>query len=399
MEIPHAEPSLFLIRTEITPSRLGDLLDFIYWTHIHPFHSNFTNVRRWIIDGREVLAFTFIGPEGWYVDVEMTASNPIEVKMTPTSTTTPEFLNKLRENLIIAVQIFEDEMRKTTLYFVWVLNEDNVTMKSSTQKRKILSRIFTGNMLLFFLLFLALSYGAFFVLTEIFGMPIKYFPLTLVTVQLIMIIFSHKIIKQMGDWPITERSPYVHILQCNFSPREFKEILERYPKKTMLDIKKRIYDKTLRIGNPLDAKAVEEAFYEYGINANPENIVIKSINVHHIVKEAARCFNIPMPKIMLSNVIVPNAAATGPSPRFGLILITTGLLIQLSEKEVLSVIGHELSHIKRKDPVALFALSSIEYLLRVYFFWHFIYLFGLFYLFFALGLVYLSRNSSSQEPI
>ena len=157
MEIPHAEPSLFLIRTEITPSRLGDLLDFIYWTHIHPFHSNFTNVRRWIIDGREVLAFTFIGPEGWYVDVEMTASNPIEVKMTPTSTTTPEFLNKLRENLIIAVQIFEDEMRKTTLYFVWVLNEDNIPVKSSTQKRKILSQIFTGNMLFFFLLFLLLG--------------------------------------------------------------------------------------------------------------------------------------------------------------------------------------------------------------------------------------------------
>ena len=111
-------------------------------------------------------------------------------------------------------------------------------------------------------------------------------------------------------------------------------------------------------------------------------------SVYRTVKEAAERFKIPPPKIMLSNIPVPNAAATGPSPRYGLILITTGLLIQLSEEEILSVIGHELSHIKRRDPIALFILSSTEYLLRVYFFWQFIYLFGLFYLLFALGLIY-----------
>jgi len=389
MEIPRAEPYFFLIQTEITPNHLGDLLDFMYRTYILPLHSNFLNVRRWVIDGMDVLAFTVVGPRGlWCVDVEITASNPIRVKMTPTITTPSDFLSKLRENLIIAVQIFEDEMRKTTLYFVWVLDQNNIAMKTSTQKRRILSRIFTGNMLLFFIIFLTLSYGAFFILTEIFGMPIKYVPLTFVMVQFLMILFSHKIVKQMGDWPITEQSSYVHILQCNFPRWEFKKILKTYSKKTMLEIKKRIYDKTLRIGKPLDVEAVKETFYEYGIDTNPESITVKSINVYRIVKEAASRFKMPMPKIMLSNVIIPNAAATGPSPRFGLLLITTGLLIQLSEEEILSVIGHELSHIKRRDPIALFALSSAEYLLRVYFFWYFIYLFGLFYLFFALGLVY-----------
>jgi len=389
MEIPHSEPLMFLIRTEITPSRLGDLLDFIYRTYVFQLHINFTNVRRWIDDGREVLAFTLFGPRSqWYVDVEITASNPVEIKMIPSSTTPPDFLNQLRENLLITIQIFEDEMRKTTLYFVWVLDQNNAVIKASAQKRKVLSRIFTGNMLLFFLIFLALSYAVFFVLTEIFRMPIKYFPLTLVMVQLLMILFSHKIVKQMGDFPITEQSPYVYILQCNFSSWEFDKILKGATKKMLLDMKRRIYYKTLMIGRPLDVEVVKETFYEYGIEANPESMMIRSINVYGIVKEAARRFNIPVPKIMLSNVIIPNAAATGPSPRFGLLIITTGLLIQLSEEEILSVIGHELSHIKRRDPFALFVLSSAEYLLRVYFLWYFIYLFGLFYLFFALGLVY-----------
>jgi len=389
MELPYAEPVSFLIQTETVPSCLGRLLDFVYWTYILSSHSNFANIRRGIIDGKEVLTFTLLESHGlWHVDVEITASNPIKVKMIPTSTTPPDFLNRLRENLIIAVQVFEDKMRKTTLYFVWVPDQDNIPMKTSTQKRKVLSQVFTGNMLLFFLLFLALSYGVFILLTGVFKMPIKYFPLTLIVVQFIMILFSHKIVKQIGDWTITEHSPYVHILQCNFSPWEFKRIIKRYTRKTLLDLKKRIYDRTLLIGKPLDADAVKEAFYEYGIDANPESMAIKSVNVYHIVREAARRFNMPVPKITLSNVIIPNAAATGPSPRFSLILLTTGLLTQLSEEEILSVVGHELSHIKRRDPIALFILSSMEYLLRVYFLWYFVYFFGLFYLFFALGLVY-----------
>jgi len=389
MEIPRSESSSFLIQTEITPNRLSDLLDFIYRKYIIPLHLNFTNVRRLIINGKEILAFTFFGSGGQQVDVEITASNPIEIKMTPTVTTPPDFLSKLRENLIIAIQRFEDEMRKTTLYFAWVPNQDNVAMKSSTQKRKILSRVFTGNMLLFFLLFLMFSYIAFFVLTEIFGIPVKYFPLTLVMVQLLMVLFSHRILMHMGDWPVTERSPHVHILQCNFSRWELNEILKKYTERNFLEIKKRIYEKTLMFSRPLDIEAAKEVFHEYGIKISPESIAVKTVNLYQIVKEAAKRFRIPIPRIMLSNVIVPNAAATGPSPRFGLLLITTGLLIQLSEEEILSVIGHELSHIKRRDPIVLFVLSSLEYLLRVYLLRYFIYyFFGLFYLFFALGAIY-----------
>ncbi len=95
-----------------------------------------------------------------------------------------------------------------------------------------------------------------------------------------------------------------------------------------------------------------------------------------------------MPKIMISNVIMPNAAATGPSPRSGLVLITTGLLVQLDEEEILAVLAHEMSHVRRRDPLVLFGLVSVEYLLRVYYFWSFFYYFGILYFFFALGVVY-----------
>ena len=158
MEIPRSEPLFFLIQTEITPNRFGDLLDFIYRNYILALHNRFANVRRWIADGKEMLAFTFLGPNNsWYVDVEITASNPIEVRMIPTITTPYYFLNRLRENLMIIIQMFEDEVRKTTLYFVWVLDQDNVPMKISTQRRKVMRQIFTGNLLLFFLIFIIFS--------------------------------------------------------------------------------------------------------------------------------------------------------------------------------------------------------------------------------------------------
>ena len=389
MDLSSPKTLRFLIQTEIPHSHLSDLLNFIYQKNILPLHSHFTNIRRAILDGKETLEFTLFESEGpWYIDVEIIAGNPIEIKMTPGSATPPQLISRLRESLLISIQRFEDEIRKTALYFVWVPDQDGISTKTSSGKRKLLHRIFTGNMLLFFIIFLALSYSIFFVLIELLRLPIKYFPLTLVIVQLVMIMFSHKIVEQMGDYPITERSSHVHILQCNFSRLEFYETVKKYPKETLLEIKKRIYDKTLRMGKPLDGDIVREVFYEYGINVNSENMMIKSVNVYRTVKEAAERFKIPPPKIMLSNIPAPNAAATGPSPRYGLILITTGLLIQLSEEEILSVIGHELSHIKRRDPIALFILSSTEYLLRVYFFWQFIYLFGLFYLLFALGLIY-----------
>jgi heat shock protein HtpX len=73
-----------------------------------------------------------------------------------------------------------------------------------------------------------------------------------------------------------------------------------------------------------------------------------------------------MPKIVVSNTMVPNAAASGPSPSRGLVLITTGLLVQLEENEILSVLGHEFGHLKGRDPLILYGLVSAEFLFRFY---------------------------------
>ncbi|MCW4021415.1 MAG: M56 family metallopeptidase [Candidatus Bathyarchaeota archaeon] len=389
MEFSETGPIEFSIRTEVAPASLNNLIVFIYREYIVPFYRNFSNVRQWAIEGRGVLGFTVTSTRGlWQLDIEFATGNPIKVKMTPTGAVPPKVLSKLREDLIIAVQEFEEKMRKTTLYFAWVPRRDAVPEKTPDKKRKILGRIFMGNMLMFLLIFIVLSFAAFLMVTEVFGVPAQFFPLILVAVQFVIVLFSHKIVKRMGDWPITSLDPYVHILQYHIPPEQFRMLREKYTRETLLQMKKEIYNRTLAFGKPVDIPAAQEVFQKYGIAVKPENLLTKTTNVYRIVKEAAARFNLPVPKIMISNVIIPNAAATGSSPRFGLVLLTTGLLVKLDEEEILAVVGHEMSHVKSRDPLALFALASAEYLLRFYFFWNFLYYFGMFYVLAALGAIY-----------
>ena len=393
MGFPKATAISFAIQTEVASAYLDNLLMFIYQNYITPFYAHFANVRRWTLDGNEVLAFTFMDPQGLYsVDMEVAMADPLQVKMTPHGRVPQKVLSRLKEDLIITIQMFEEKVRRSTLYFAWVPDKSVVPEKSSDRKRKVVSRIFLGNMLVFFVIFIVITYAVFFVSTELLGVPVEYFPVVLVAVQFIMVLFSHKIVKTMGDWPVTASSPYVHILQYHIPPEQFGAFRQK-SRDTLLQIKKEIYDKTLASGRPIDAQAAQEAFSNHGLSIRPENILTKTVNVHRIVKEAASRFNVSMPKIMLSNVIIPNAAATGPSPRFGLVLITTGLLVQLDEEEVLAVIGHEMSHVRRRDPLVLSALATAEYLLRVYYFWPFFYYFGLVYFFVALGAIYFIAKS------
>jgi heat shock protein HtpX len=392
METPQGAPVTFQLRTEVAPSHLGDLLVFLYQQYILPFYSSFTNVKRWLTNEGEVLAFTLVDGQGfWHVDLEVAAGNVVKVKMTPFGDVPPKVLSRLREDLIIAVQVFEEKVRRTTLYFAWVPDKKVVPEKAPDKGRKIINQIFMGNMLMFFVIFIALSYAAFLVITEVFGIPAIYFPIILVAAQFVMVLFSHKIVGKMGDWPITASNPNVHILQYHIPPEQLGFFQQEGSRDLLLKIKHAILSRTFTSGMPISSEAAQEAFQDHGISLKPENIKIKTVNVYNIVKEAATRFKMSVPKIKLSNVIVPNAAATGPSPRFGLVLITTGLLVQLNEEEMLAVIGHEMSHVRRRDPLALSVLVSAEYLIRVYFLWNyvfFLYYFGLFYIFFAFGMIY-----------
>jgi len=373
----------FVIDTEVAPTYFDDLLKFIHQHYILPLQERFTNVSRASVDHDQLLSFTALSPEKeWYIDVEMRTGRPIHVRMILSDEGVPrKFLDRLKEDLFIGVQLFEEQVRRTTLYFAWVEGEEVIPEKAPQRRKNIIYRLFTESMLLFFIIFIAAS-----ILLFMFFGP--YTPIVLVAFQFFMFLFSDKIIMRMGNWRITEDNPSLHLFQYHLPVEEYKDFQQRFDRDTLINMKTEIYRKTLGVGKPVDCETVDEVFSGYGFECVPENMSTKTVNVYDIVRRAAEKFELPVPKIVIANTIRPNAAASGPSPRRGIVLITSGLLVQLEEDEILSVVGHEFSHLKGRDPLVLFALTAAEYLLRFYVFLPYLFFFGYFYLFFALGAVY-----------
>jgi len=71
--------------------------------------------------------------------------------------------------------------------------------------------------------------------------------------------------------------------------------------------------------------------------------------IHQIVNELSDEAKIPKPKIYMLRTNVPNAFATGRSPKHSAVAVTFGLLDNLEPREIKGVLAHEISHIKNRD--------------------------------------------------
>jgi len=85
--------------------------------------------------------------------------------------------------------------------------------------------------------------------------------------------------------------------------------------------------------------------------------------LYNMVKELASRANIPMPKVGISAVNIPNAFAFGRSLRDGRVCITTGIRGLLTDNELQAVLGHEISHIKNRDVLFITLLSVVPMVL------------------------------------
>lgn len=74
--------------------------------------------------------------------------------------------------------------------------------------------------------------------------------------------------------------------------------------------------------------------------------------LYAMVRDLSARIGKPMPRVMVSPYESPNAFATGRSERHASICCTRGLINILNERELRSVIGHELTHIYNHDILA-----------------------------------------------
>ena len=79
--------------------------------------------------------------------------------------------------------------------------------------------------------------------------------------------------------------------------------------------------------------------------------------LHGVVDRLCALADMNKPRVAIAETDVPNAFATGRSPKAAVVCVTTGLLRRLEEPEIEAVLSHELSHVAHRD-VAVMTIAS-----------------------------------------
>src|SRR3954471_12212126 len=80
-------------------------------------------------------------------------------------------------------------------------------------------------------------------------------------------------------------------------------------------------------------------------------------DLHAMVERLCALAGLPKPRVAIIPSDVPNAFATGRSPKHAAVAVTEGLWRRLEPREIEAVLAHELSHVANRD-VLIMTLAS-----------------------------------------
>jgi len=345
----------FTIVPEIPTDYISKFYDF--WSRIYlPSQKNrFAD----ITTGNFSVSYTVLDFSGnRIISVRGSGSESITAVIEPlTQPVSQDEISKAKEDVEIAVDSFEDQVRKNSLFFAWREGESVVPETVSGKENKSLRRIFLETQILLIAIFMTVGILLFLVIGPLV-------PIVLLAIQFIFVFYSNKIIARSADWRITEKNPFIHILQYPLSAGTDNPV--KLSKQDLTRLKQEIYKTTIAENGELDCQTAHEIFAKFGIDCKTEDLIARKVNVYDIVKKTADKFGYKVPEIVVSNTLLPNAAASGPSPSRGVVLITTGTFLQLTDEEIVTVLGHEFGHLRGHDPLWLYGLSAVQYLFWFY---------------------------------
>ncbi|TQL69310.1 heat shock protein HtpX [Nocardioides albertanoniae] len=80
--------------------------------------------------------------------------------------------------------------------------------------------------------------------------------------------------------------------------------------------------------------------------------------LHAMIDRLCTLADMPKPRVGIAYTDMPNAFATGRSPKRAVVVVTTGIMQRLSAEELEGVIAHELSHVAHRDVLVMTVASS-----------------------------------------
>jgi heat shock protein HtpX len=80
--------------------------------------------------------------------------------------------------------------------------------------------------------------------------------------------------------------------------------------------------------------------------------------LYGMVQRLCTLADMPMPRVGVADTDVPNAFATGRSPKRSVVVVTTGIMRRLDAEELEGVLAHELSHVAHRDVLVMTVAST-----------------------------------------
>jgi heat shock protein HtpX len=79
--------------------------------------------------------------------------------------------------------------------------------------------------------------------------------------------------------------------------------------------------------------------------------------LHDMIERLCAMADLPKPRVAIIDTDVPNAFATGRSPKHAAVAVTRGLWQRLEPQEIEGVLAHELSHVANRDVLIMTVAS------------------------------------------
>ncbi len=271
-------------------------------------------------------------------------------------------LTRITEDIRAFVVSFLQFAKRSSLYLAVPTYPRPAAEKETPQRSgsDILRGIFSGNSTNAFLLVLALTLPA--------VLFLGYYALVLmVGAQFLLLYYADRIALRVGSVVTSAERPRSTVVgvAIHQDPRTRGPIVLKVSLPALrADLQDAV---AAAVATGGDARPqIAQALGRAGLRCSAEDIEVTSRDVYDLVAKAAQRFDLPVPKVVISEVPISNAAATGISPRRASMVITAGSLEELDDQQLEAVIGHELGHIRGRDPVILMATTAVLYLGAVF---------------------------------
>jgi hypothetical protein len=180
----------YQIDTEVPPSYFEKLFDFIYRQYYLAQPRRFWKISKETSPTSSRISYSVIDSQTKEIlQVKIEAITTINVTITPlTSQATEAAIEEARQDVVIAVNIFEEKARKATWYFAWREGENIVPEKVKAQEKSF-KRILLETQILLSVVFIVLGMGVFMLSYTFFPDWFWIAPIALIGFQFLLVIY------------------------------------------------------------------------------------------------------------------------------------------------------------------------------------------------------------------